>query len=231
MNNKNLFTLLTLALLVACTPNKQLRTEHVSGNCSWGGTDCSRAVIERYLEYDLGFIEFTERGNLYDRESVDDVLRLVQEQAQRDRGAAVFVFVHGWKHNAKHNDSNVVQFREFLSRAAENEVVGKRKVIGIYLGWRGAFTNVPVLKEATYWARKSVAQEVGAGGATEIFAKLHQILVAQPYNQNASEVAQLTTQPAQYKNSFVVIGHSFGGGIVLSAFLGRVIRFSVLLTR
>ena len=133
----------------------------------------------------------------------------IQEQANTENGAAVFVFVHGWKHTAKHDDSNVVQFREFLSRASENEVVGKRRVIGLYLGWRGAVTNIPILKEASYWARKSVAEEVGAGGVTEIFANLHQILVAQD-NSDASG-------SDLYKNNYVIIGHSFGGAIVLSA--------------
>ncbi len=200
-------TLLALSFLAACTPNKQLRTEFVDTNCLWGETDCRNSAIEHYLEYDLSFIEFTERGNLYDRSSSQRVLRHIQAQTQTDEGAAVFVFVHGWKHNAKHDDSNVVQFRKFLSRAAENDVVGKRKVIGLYLGWRGAYSNVPFLKETTYWSRKSVAEEIGAGGATEIFAKLHQILVAQDDSQNQ----------ALYKNSYVIIGHSFGGAIVLSA--------------
>lgn len=202
---RTLFTFFFLGCLTACTPNKQLRTEFVESNCLWGGVDCRNSSIERYLEYDLSFIEFTERGNLYDRTSSQRVLSHIQEQANSPQGAAVFVFVHGWKHNARHDDSNVIQFREFLSRAAENEVVGKRKVIGLYLGWRGAVTNIPALKETTYWARKSVAQEVGAGGVTEIFAKLHQVLVAQTDNQDL------------YKNSYVIIGHSFGGAIVLSA--------------
>lgn len=203
-----------ICALSACTPNKQLRTEFVENNCLWGGVDCSKSAIEHYLEYDLGFIEFTERGNLYDRSSSQRVLRYIKQQAETDEGTAVFVFVHGWKHNADYDDSNVVQFREFLSRAAENSVVGKRKVIGLYLGWRGAFTTLPFLKETTYWARKSVAEEVGSGGATEVFAKLHQILVVQAHDQgrepelNKSEL---------YKNSYVIIGHSFGGAIVLSA--------------
>jgi len=207
MLSRSLTALLLLSWLTACTPNTQLRTEFVESNCLWGETDCRNTAIEHYLEYDLSFIEFTERGNLYDRSSSQRVLNHIQQQANSEQGAAVFVFVHGWKHNAKHDDSNVVQFREFLSRAAENEVVGKRKVVGLYLGWRGAFTNMPVLKEATYWTRKSVAEEVGAGGATEIFAKLHQILVAQADSADQD----------LYRNSYVIIGHSFGGAIVLSA--------------
>ncbi|MBL4673033.1 MAG: hypothetical protein JKX81_12305 [Arenicella sp.] len=203
-----------ICALSACTPNMQLRTEFVESNCLWGEVDCSKSAIEHYLEYDLGFIEFTERGNLYDRSSSQRVLSYIKRQAETEQGAAVFVFVHGWKHNADYDDSNVVQFRKFLSRAAENSVVGKRKVIGLYLGWRGAFTNLPFFKETTYWARKSVAEEVGSGGATEVFAKLHQILVAQAGLQSRDSELH---KAELYKNSYVIIGHSFGGAIVLSA--------------
>ncbi len=220
MTIRCIFVLLLLITLGACTANKQLRTELVESNCLWGKSDCHNAIIERYLEYDLGFIEFTERGNLYDRDSAQRVFKLIQREAKSERGVAVFVFVHGWKHNARSNDSNVVQFREFLSRAAENEVVGKRKVVGVYLGWRGALTNVPLLKETTYWARKSVAEEVGAGGATEVFTKLHQVLVSQPALRQENRVAPTDnsiTGSGLSKNSYVIIGHSFGGAIVLSA--------------
>jgi len=204
---KTIINLVVLCFIAACTPNKQLRTEFVEDNCLWGVEDCRNSIIEHYLEYDLGFIEFTERGNLYDRLSSQRLLSYIQTQARSERGAAVFVFVHGWKHNSNHNDTNVVEFREFLSRAAENEVIGKRKVIGLYLGWRGSLTDIPLLRETTYWGRKSVAEEVGAGGATEIFAKLHQVLVARA-DDRGQEL---------YKNSYVIIGHSFGGAIVLSA--------------
>jgi len=194
--------------LSACLRNEQLRTEHVKGNCVWDNVDCRNSMIEEYPEYDLTFIEFTERGNLFSREDSQEVLDFINRQANHDDGVAVFVFVHGWKHNADFDDSNVQQFREFLSRAAENEIVGERKVIGLYLGWRGDITNVPIARDLSYWARKSVAEEVGAGGATEVFSQLHQILVQQFDNQIDNKL---------YKNTYVIIGHSFGGAIVLSA--------------
>lgn len=195
--------------LSACVQNKPFRNQVVESNCIWENADCSQSIIEHYPEYDLGFVEFTERGNLYNREYSNKVMSLINQEAQTERGVAVFVFVHGWKHNAADQDSNVQQFRDFLSRAAENEIVGKRKVFGLYLGWRGDFTKLPVLREATYWTRKSVAEEIGAGGATEIFSQLHQMLVQQ-FEESSSE-------NELYKNSYVIIGHSFGGAIVLSA--------------
>ena len=176
----------------------QLRTADLGGFCHTNRENCAGSFIERYPEHDLAFIEFTERGNLYNRDNSREVLKFIDEQAKQEDGVAVFVFVHGWQHTASHKDSNVQQFREYLSLAAENEVVGKRKVIGLYLGWQGKTNNVPGLKQLTYWSRKSVAEEVGAGGATEIFARLHQILI--------SQYADQPSDGPLYKNTFVIIG-------------------------
>ncbi len=207
--NKFVFILLLALTLGACAKNGQYRVDHLDGNCLWGEQDCTQSIVETYPEFDLTFIEFTERGNLYDRASADHVLRHIKQQSQTEDGTAVFVFVHGWKHNAQFNDSNVVQFRDFLSLAAENNLVGRRKVIGVYLGWRGNVTDFPVAKDLSYWGRKSVAEEIGSGGVTEVFTQLHEILVQQ------DEFAE--SNGPLYKNTYVIIGHSFGGAIVLSA--------------
>jgi len=198
-----------VSVLSACVKSGQLRTEYVADNCLWGERECRHSMLERYPEYDLAFIEFSERGNLYDRADASKVLEFINNKAKGNNGAAVFVFVHGWKHGADFDDSNVRQFREFLSKAAENEVVGRREVVGLYLGWRGDITKVPLARDLSYWARKSVAEEIGSGGVTEVFSQLHQILVQQ-FDDNSKD-------SALYKNTYVIIGHSFGGAIVLSA--------------
>ena len=206
---KNIIGLIVLLSLSACLKNSQLRTEYVNGNCLWDAVDCTESIIEQYGEYDLTFIEFTERGNLYNRENSQSVLSYIDQFAKHDDGVAVFVFVHGWKHNAKTKDSNVRQFREFLSRAAENQIVGEKKVVGLYLGWRGDVTTVPLVRNLSYWGRKDVAEEIGSGAVTEIFSQLHKVLVANFEDDSDDNIL--------YKNNYVIIGHSFGGGIVLSA--------------
>ena len=203
------FYSVVVVCLTACLKNGQIRTDFVEGNCVWDNVDCNQSMIEKYPEYDLAFIEFSERGNLYNRDQTHRVFEFINQQAKQDEGAAVFVFVHGWKHNANFDDSNVRQFRDFLSRAAENEVVGGRKVIGLFLGWRGDITKVPGARDLSYWARKSVAEEIGSGGVTEVFSQLHQILVKQFEEDSSDSIL--------YKNTYVIIGHSFGGAIVLSA--------------
>lgn len=202
--------LLFTALVSGCVQNAPYRTAGLVERCSYDPQPCESALIEQYLEFDLAFVEFTQRGNIYDRARSEQVLKHVEDMAQSATGAAVFVFAHGWKHDAAADDSNVVAFREFLSRAAENPFVGSRRVIGVYLGWRGGVTTLPLLKELSYWGRKSVAEEVGSGGATEVISELKYSLVEQ--------FREIDGSPNRlYKNTYVVIGHSFGGAIVLTA--------------
>lgn len=200
---------LMLIVLTACAQNKPYRTELIQQPCYQVGAKCDQSYIEEQAAYDLTFLEFTERGNLYNRDHARQVMKFIDGYANSKNGAAVFVFVHGWKHTADSKDSNVTQFKDFLARAAENEILGRRKVIGVYLGWRGKSITVPLARETTYWARKSIAEEIGSGGATEIFSELQQILVSQFEEQDAQQNLP--------KNSYVIIGHSFGGAIVLSA--------------
>lgn len=213
---KSAFLVCLCGLLSACFTSKQIRTDVVEGNCVWDDIDCSESVIQKHPQFDLAFIEFTERGNLFNRSDTDKVYEFVNREAISEKGAAVFVFVHGWKHNAEDDDSNVVQFKEFLARAAENEVVGQRKVIGIYLGWRGDITTIPGVRNLSYWSRKNVAEEVGQGGATEVFTRLHQILVAQ--------FSEAERNGPLHKNNYVLIGHSFGGAIIVSALHDLLLR-------
>jgi hypothetical protein len=206
-----------------CTENSVQKNAAIADRCYQDLSHCDTEVVEKHLQFDLGFVEFTERGNQFDRARTKQVIDHINQYAQSDKGAAVFVFVHGWKHNAASDDSNVINFREMLSRAAENLFVGQRRVIGLYLGLRGKVTSLPFLKELSYWGRKSVAEEIGAGGATEVLTELNQILIEQ-FN-DVQSVAAL------YKNTYVIIGHSFGGAIVLSALHDVVLAELIAVSR
>jgi len=74
---KNIIGFTLLLSLSACLKNTQLRTEYVDGNCLWGEVDCSQSMIEQYGEYDLTFIEFTERGNLFMAGNITQKLMIV----------------------------------------------------------------------------------------------------------------------------------------------------------
>jgi hypothetical protein len=102
--------------LSGCTRNAPYRTAQPA-TCTAG--DCDDKLIEKHDGYDLAFVEFTERGHVFDRERMNRVLDYVAEQARYDPsnpegGVFTIVFVHGWKHNARGDDGNVISFRKLL---------------------------------------------------------------------------------------------------------------------
>jgi hypothetical protein len=206
--------LLALFLTVGCAENVAYRTHEVSTACPASG--CPNSVLEKHSDYDIGFVEFTDRGNVFDREHMNAVLRHVASQAASPKGAAVVVFIHGWKHNAAPADRNLQSFRKMLEDAARIKVNGERRLIGIYVGWRGQTFKMPVAENLTYWARKNTAHDVGKGGVTELLLRLERELSTQ----------NTATEPNH--NVFVTLGHSFGGSVLLSAMndvlLDRAIR-------
>lgn len=188
---------LAIAIGAACT-----QVSSYYGDGDW---------MQKTPDYDIAFIEFSERGNLMRRERLDQLLRYVDAQ---ESGAAIVVFVHGWKHNAHEEDLDVAKFRRALRSLATapsiSRVLGNRRLVGVFMGWRGAATKIPLIEEATFWDRKSVAEEVGKGAVTEVLLSLEK-----------------RAAPRNSPHVLAVIGHSFGGAIVLSAlsevFLERVI--------
>ncbi|MDF5939862.1 alpha/beta hydrolase [Pseudomonas aeruginosa] len=108
------------------------------------------------------------------------------------------VFIHGWKHNAGRDDGNVASFNKALANLASSGVLGKRRLVGLYVGWRGKSMRGLYSENLTYRDRKAVAEEVGRGGVAELLAQLERI-------------------DRKDRNYLVIVGHSFGGAITLGA--------------
>ena len=51
-----------------------------------------------------------------------------------------------------------------------------RKVLGVYIGWRGNSSDLPILKHLTFWGRKRTADKVGLRGVTEALLRLAKIV-------------------------------------------------------
>jgi hypothetical protein len=194
-------------IAIGCTPNEAYRTAGPI-DCQ-PDVDCSGTFIEHHPGFDLTYVEFTERGNVFSRERMQQVLDYVGERAQYDpndpeRGVIAVVFVHGWKHNARADDENVKSFRELLRKASLLTESGPRRMIGVYVGWRGLSIDWGVLTNLSYWERKAVAEQVAKGGVTELLLRLeHEVVDDEPGRPN--------------RNLYLVTGHSFGGAVVLSA--------------
>jgi hypothetical protein len=81
-----------------------------------------------------------------------------------------------------------------------------RKIVGLYIGWPGASMEFPGIEEMSFWARKSVAHEVGKGGVTEVLAALEEV-----------QHSEIDPRVGGKDRMLAVIGHSFGGAIVVTA--------------
>ncbi|MGI9450771.1 MAG: hypothetical protein ACR2QH_09075 [Geminicoccaceae bacterium] len=227
-------------LLAGCAGNSPYRTKDLSGHATpfqscnaeyykeRGFMDvCDESYYSTYrhredgidYDFDLAFVEFTERGAVFDEKVMDDVINKIGSQTTDDVGVTAVVYVHGWKNNASAANGNVKKFRELLAKTAKlQHELSKgsdskpRKLVGVYIGWRGASLEVQPFDQLTYWDRKAVAEEVGKGGVTELLLRLERIL------RNEDE---------PNKNLYLVTGHSFGAAVVLTGlneiFLERII--------
>jgi pimeloyl-ACP methyl ester carboxylesterase len=189
--------------------------------------------IEDYGSYLLGFAEFDDQGWSYDG---DRQLTQLQQRLQSDlknpayseMDFVVVVFVHGWHHNAHDNDCNVQEARQMVRIASEQFVSAirpggfkrQRRVIGIYVGWRGESVNAAGLRYATVIDRRDAAEKVAKGSVRQLFANLHeQQLVAQA----AAATDRKDPKDAAARMYTTVVGHSFGGLIVFNALSQQII--------
>jgi hypothetical protein len=206
--------------VVGCVPNQQYRTVD--------SLDPAKAVIESTDEYKLGFVEFDDQGWFWDRSQLTKVQDMIRTEAGIDhephtpQGVIILVFVHGWKHNAESNDGNVDAMRSVLSQLSEAEKAQKdhapRKVVGVYVGWRGLAEEVEPFEELSFWGRKETAHRVGGyGGLTELLVDL-ELLQKQSIGSHPPSRTEL-----------IIIGHSFGGAALYSA-LGQIITERFLFT-
>ena len=233
-NRKNLLMVFCLALsLIGCTPHMIYLSDMDLCESTSPETECIESALQKYVnpaepekEYLLGFIEFDDQGQLFNRKQMRAVLDELNKEASK-KDLLMVVFVHGWKHSASPDDGNIQTFRNSLKRLSELETrisqlsgVQARQVTGIYLGWRGGSVTVPLLKELTFWDRKNTAHKVGYGGVTEVLNRIELVR-----RTNDSKV-----KSGSSRTRLVVIGHSFGGAVVYSA-LAHTLESGFVLTK
>ena len=114
-----------------------------------------RSVIPK-PSFKLAFVEFGEQGSYLDTSQIEAAINQVRDTAK----PLVITYVHGW-----HNDSgskDVNRFSDFLGKVASAPGVRSEgfDVVGIYLGWRGELTKVPLVSELTFYSRKTAAERL-----------------------------------------------------------------------
>lgn len=210
-----------LILFSACTLNKQYHTQYETCHTAAPHTECKSSAVVDFQDladpdtnYSLGFVEFDDQGQLHDRKQLSYLIDDLYSRANNN-SLLIVVFVHGWQHNAQHNDRFVYNFHETLrmlsheeSQAARLEMRETRQIAGVYLGWRGRSLDIPGINATTFWERKNTAHTVGRGGVAEVLSRLEEI-------RNLKTSIDQTNPITQTR--LVIIGHSFGGAIVFTA--------------
>lgn len=209
-----LVTLLSVLVFSACAQNSAYRTDYQPCVYTQSG-DCANHAVQHHApgrpdEYYLSFIEFDDQGQLWDREQLHTVFNHYQPIAGT-HDVLLVAFIHGWHHNADPQDDNIKEFRRLLTKLSQAESSGGtgRKVLGVYIGWRGESITIPMINAITFWERKNTAHKVGQQGVTEVLLKLEEIV-----NVKAGMDAA-KSQPL--KSRLVTIGHSFGGAVLYTA--------------
>lgn len=159
----------------------------------------------------LGYVEFNDLGFQKDPVAVQNTLKKISRLNVNPNSPPllIIVFIHGWHHNASPNDSNVKSFERFLKNLQyEEDNISfssiKRQVVGVYIGWRGE-SDESILNPLTYRSRKLAGLRVGQYGLQEVLAELSLI-------RNINE-----------KNRLVSVGHSFGGGVLYSSVMQKLV--------
>lgn len=219
-----ILALAILSLLGACTrhsayrvPDTVIRTNTVDlASDPVHREDVAHHCIEDHERFSVGFVEFDDQGEFWSREQFNAVEQLVLDEADRagTEGVLMITFVHGWKHNASVCDENVSCFREVLKSIYNLEQLSAmltntlpRRIVGIYVGWRGLSVTPPVLKELSFYSRKSTAHRVGRGQVLEVFTRLE-------------DIRNRINQDGSGRSKLVVVGHSFGAALTYSALAG-----------
>lgn len=244
MTTRRTFAIIALAaaLLVGCAPDAPYRL----GLRSAGGKDCGAtpgtafeslcyALGDRNktpVDYFLGFVEFDDQGWFHDPAQLQNIFQSLSEDHRATGNQyLIVVYAHGWKHNAALDDADVGHFQNLLERlvlmerasfaaaqrSEKKEKTGARKVVGIYLGWRGASLTLPVLQNLTFWERKHAAERVGERSVKQALVDINQFKKRLNRCGTAAECDGDDRPASANDTQLILMGHSFGGLVMYQA--------------
>ena len=211
-----------------CTANQQYRTNYEPANATGAPAKPDDTIVS--IEGGkIGFVEIDDQGWFWDRHQWDAVQTMIKQEASLDQPdnappqpVLLVLFVHGWKHNASASDKNVECFKrtlETLSAAeksdSEHENRAPRRVLGVYVGWRGLSATLEPFEELSFYERKNSAHKVGHGALTELLVRLEGLETLS--NLRLTRTHSIPPDGTAPGTELVVVGHSFGGAVVYSA--------------
>jgi pimeloyl-ACP methyl ester carboxylesterase len=160
---------------------------------------CSVQIVKSEIDHQpteipVAFIEFDDVGQAFNPLQMKAAEDAIQAEKRKHGEVVTVLFIHGWKNNASDDSNNVPGFRRILQQFQPK--LGDAGLVGVYFGWRGGTTSIPVVEDFTYWNRRDTATYIPGSNMSEALLR----------------VARATKGP-EYKETskLVVVGHSFGG--------------------
>jgi hypothetical protein len=177
--------------------------------------------------------------------------RMTAKQDEGGHPLHIVIFVHGWHHSAGPDDRNVISFRRLLEHAAvaerklceqrrtrfpeyshgpalcdDSEQVPvwlkKRRVVGIYVGWRGDSVMGSYIEGTSIWDRKLAAEAVALGSVQEFFSRIHAFYQDHDCHTELSKYRLAGDLGNCVDVRLLTAGHSFGGLIAYRALAPRL---------
>ncbi len=100
----------------------------------------------------------------------------------------------------------------------------KRRVVGIYIGWRGDSVVGPVIEMSSIWDRKLAAETVALGSVQELYARMHSFYVEHECHSSKHQRADAKELADCADVRMLTVGHSFGGLITYRALAPRMMQ-------
>ncbi len=125
--------------------------------CRSGGSQLTKSTHSK--SGIVRVIRLTDDGEFADRCELTDAIYEIRNPRQPE---LIVWYIHGWKHNAKGNDSDLREFESLIKElVGQQEQLGEsgRHVVGIYVGWDGA-VGPALLQNLTFWRRKRAADRI-----------------------------------------------------------------------
>jgi pimeloyl-ACP methyl ester carboxylesterase len=170
-----------------------------------------------FKDYQLAIVEFDDQGRCYFRQQMKEVADWLAVHSDMD--VIILVFAHGWKHDARSDDSNLASFQVVIQEtvAREKEEQAKsgnapRRILGVFVGWRGMslYDRYGVIDNLTFWNRQDAGRKVAVGSVRELFGRFRH------YRNRRRDQGGAPL--------LIIVGHSFGGMVVYSALAQSLIE-------
>jgi len=200
---------------------------------------------------DQGWLANTIDGQIPEKTQMTLLMDSLNQMTTDGHPLHIVIFVHGWHHSAAPDDRNVISFRRLLEHAAVaekalclerrgnfksyNQGAGacddderaptwlkKRRVVGIYLGWRGDSITGSYIENLSIWDRKMAAETVALGSVQEFFSRIHSFYQEHDCHTEQSRHRWGGDLDTCVDVRLLTAGHSFGGLITYRALAPRL---------